>query len=344
METTGVVASGSWRGSDPEVAARSAVGLSGEEVRCLAAVDLSSYLSSPRGDAQDERSTDVDFVLGRCADEIASRVRSGPGFALLTGDELDRFDDQRLGWFVSSVAQRLGRPLIQTPRLRRAVIVEDASPDEPDTATGYQSSSNMLLHTDAGDVAVLLGLSAAAEGGASILASSAFVYERLLEVAPELVPAYFEQWGWVIPQLEEGGTECVASSPIFSMCRGVLSCRYGSSVLRRAAEFHGQPLSARQEAALDRFESVCREPEVQFRHRILRGESVWINNFRVLHGRDAFRNGASRGAVRRMLRLWIQLASPLPVSPSMTEFEKVLFGSDYGGVDLGSGITHVSRT
>lgn len=271
----------------------------------------------------------LDEVIRWCAAEIEQRVRSVPGFAVLVGEGLEELDDRRLAAFVFAVGERLGRRLIQTPRRERAVVVRDVHPGDPEHATGYLSNDRMLLHTDAADVAVLLGLSAAAEGGASLLVSSASVYEELAASGPDVMRLYSENWDWRVPQLERNGEECVASSPIFMSYEGVLSCRYGSSVLRGAEQISHRPLTDERLAALDRFEDASRTPELGFRHRLLRGESLWFNNYRTLHGREAFTDEPSSGSVRKMIRIWLKLHRPLPVAPEMTTLERMLFGRDY---------------
>jgi alpha-ketoglutarate-dependent taurine dioxygenase len=76
-------------------------------------------------------------------------------------------------------------------------------------------------------------------------------------------------------------------------------------LLRQGAARAGSQLTAEQIAALDRFEEVARRPELQLTYRLNRGESMWLNNYTVLHAREAFADQADGDQVRHLLRTWI---------------------------------------
>jgi hypothetical protein len=194
----------------------------------------------------------------------------------------------------------------QNPAGDRVVSVRDEQPSDPG-ARGYRTNKRLLMHTDAADVAGLLCLSPGSAGGSNTFASAETIHDVLIDESPELVPEYYRRWEWDLRGLQRSGERPTLSAPVYSYYGGRLRCRYASPLLRNGAARAGTELSPAQVQALDRFEEVAHRPALHVRHTLRRGESMWMDNYLVLHGREPFDDDAGRGRVRHLLRTWIWL-------------------------------------
>ncbi|MFK0017404.1 TauD/TfdA family dioxygenase [Streptomyces sp. NPDC091027] len=259
-------------------------------------------------------------LLSRIADDIAARLdATGPGLALVDGEGLSDLTDGQLSSLVFGISVLLGRPVPQNRERELVVPVLDEHPADVERARGYRTNGRMLMHTDPTDVAGLLCLRESDTGGESLYASSGAVLDELSTAAPDLVHCYFSPWHWDLRGMQRVGADRIVRSPIFGVSRGVLSCRYGSLLVREGMRRIGS-LDTPAVAALDLFEEAARQPHLVLRLRLGRGQSIWLNNHRVLHGREAFKDDNGTGRVRHLLRTWIWSNEPPPLPPGFLAF------------------------
>lgn len=251
--------------------------------------------------------------------ERIAQLVAGPGLAIVRGAALADRDDSELTTWFEAVAGRLGRLEGQSLLGERLVEVADTG-GLPDGKRGYQSSVSMRMHTDASDVAALLCLSAAEAGGTSLFVAARDILAVIEAEAPDLVDDYFASWAWHVSGIGLSGAEAQLRSPIFSGAGSELVCRYGSTFLW-GADLAGAHLSDRQKRALSLFEDVALRPEIVLRVAMERGDSVWMNNHHVLHGREAFQDGAMQ---RKLLRIWLTRPLPHAVDPEYQAFNDVI--------------------
>lgn len=270
-------------------------------------------------------------LLCDLAAAISEKTRCYPGLTILTSTGLEELTDGQLTAMLYGISLLLGRPVTQNSAGEHVAWVRDERPDDPLNARGYLTKDQMLLHTDATDLAGLVCLSQAASGGASLFASAAAVHDVITEEAPELLHEYYRLWSWYVGAMRMPGAPPTVSSPIFSFYAGELSCRYGSYMLRKGASSVGGQLTAEQVKALDLFEEVTQRPEFVIRHTLCRGESVWMNNYRVLHGREAFEDGAGTERMRRLRRVWVWLDDHAVLAPSFASYDYQILPHDLAG-------------
>ncbi|MGH3528194.1 MAG: TauD/TfdA family dioxygenase [Pseudonocardiaceae bacterium] len=243
--------------------------------------------------------------LGDIANTLIDRLGTdGPGLAILTGDGIDRLSDGLLGALLVGLSALIGRPMQQNSDDELVVSVRDTLPADVATARGYLSNGPMLMHTDPTDVAALLCLQASAHGGASLFSSSEAVRDVLAGEAPSEVDMYHRLWSWDLRGMQAPGASPYVTTPIFCEYAGLLSCRFGSLMLREGARATGS-LTSEAVAALDRFEDVAKRASLTLRHVLSRGDSVWMDNYRVLHGREEFQDRPDAGCARHLLRIWL---------------------------------------
>lgn len=258
--------------------------------------------------------------------DLVTAVRDDDGgLAIVTGDELASLSDNDLAGFHLVIAAALGEPVGQNAANEILVEVHASQVAGTPGVRGYQDNDGMLLHSDAADFSGLMCLSQADAGGTSLFANALDIHDILAEEAPELLPHYYRAWSWNVGALGFPYVDRPIRLPIFSVYRGRLSCRYSSSLLRGGAAAAGETLADAQVRALDLFEEVALRDGVVARHRLTRGESVWMNNQRLLHGRDAFSDGAASDRERRLLRAWSRSASAGKRWPRVTRFDDYVF-------------------
>lgn len=260
-------------------------------------------------------------MLGPLAVRIDRRVSDGYGLAIVTDEGLAEFAGGRLRYLLYGLSLVLGRPMAQNPAGGWVVSVLDESPADAQ-ARGYRTNKALLMHTDAADVAGLLCPQQGASGGNAFV-NAETVHDVLVEEVLELMHEYYRQWEWDVRGQQRPGARPTLSSPVFSYYAGRLRCRYVSVLLRQGAARSGGVLSEEQVAALDRFEETARRPELQLTYRLTRGESMWLNNYTILHAREAFADEATSGQVRHLLRTWIWRHDGPALAPSFASQREV---------------------
>ena len=86
-------------------------------------------------------------------------------------------------------------------------------------------------------------------------------------------------------------------------------------------------LTPRQLEALDLVESIAASDRYRLRFRQEPGDLIWMNNWLVLHKRQAFTDWAEPERKRHILRLWLSMPNSRPLDP--------LFADNYGAVEAG---------
>lgn len=203
------------------------------------------------------------------------------------------------------------------------VTVRDTRPANVATARGYLSNGPMLMHTDPTDVAALLCLQASPLGGASLFSSADAVRDVLAADAPADLHRYYAPWTWDLRGMQAPGTSPHVPTPIFGQRAGRNSCRFGSLMLREGARAAGS-FTDGAAAALDRFEAVADRPSLRLRHVLRRGESVWMDNYRVLHGREEFHDRSGADRARSLLRVWLWRHERPELAPGFEAFAEAM--------------------
>lgn len=258
-------------------------------------------------------------------DLVTAALRSGGGLAILVGEGLDQFSDGELAGFHLAVTRSIGEPVGQNAAHETLVEVQASVRGGATGSRGYLDRDRMLLHSDAADFAGLMCLSQADVGGASLFASAIDIHDVLADEAPELLHLYYREWHWAVGALGLPEVERTIRLPIFSSHRGTLSCRYSPSLLRDGATASGEELTVEQHRALNAFEEVALRRGVTARYRLRRGESAWMNNQTLLHGREAFQDGVRADLPRRLLRAWSRIEDARTLWPRVARFDDYLF-------------------
>ena len=277
-------------------------------------VDITSLLTLTRmvEAAKVERSQFSTPAIDRLMDELREVIMNGAGVVLLKGVTPDRFSDDDMYRLYWGLGTHLGRGLPQSRQMEMIGLVqeEDSNPN----ARGYRSSNALGMHTDAFEIVGLMCVRRAERGGESSLASALTMHNKILAERPELLPALYEGYYFVLQELQftdRPTTE--VKVPIFSNKDGVVSVNAASSYMRHAAELRNEPFPPDLDEALRYFDEVANRADVRAEFLLDDGDILLWNNYTHLHSRRGFRNSAERK--RLLLRLWLEVEKGRDVQP-----------------------------
>ena len=172
---------------------------------------------------------------------------------------------------------------------------------------GVGSRGRTGLHVDLTDVVSLLCVRQAPDDPHSWLASSTPVFNELLRTRPDVVPGLFEgfQWDHMGEHAEGEAPTSGCLVPLFSEAGGHISCRYNRAWIATAAGRLDQRFTPEHKEVFDLLDTVADEHrlEVPFDS----GDMLFVNNYTVLHGRDAHEPVDDEQRKRLLLRIWLDL-------------------------------------
>lgn len=278
-------------------------------------------------------------------DDVREELETGSGMVKLRGLDVSRYNQEQLRCIWFGLGCHLGTPMYQN---RRGEVMRDIRDEGMGVgatlygatvdAAGKQflssgartlSAGQLRFHTDRCDVVGLLCVRQASEGGVSKLASSATVYNEILRRRPDLhallcKPIPRSRFG------EEAGGEHVAYNlPIFGVRDGKSTSHFSLTYIESAQMLPGvRKLTDAEHEAIRMLIDVAEEE--CFEMRFAPGDIQLLNNHIVYHGRTAFKDDASAGQDRMLMRLWLSV----PNSRALPEDHAVLWG------DVGAGKPH----
>ena len=278
-------------------------------------------------------------------DDVREELENGSGMVKMRGLDVSRYDQDQLRRIWYGLGCHLGTPMYQNCRGEAMREIKDegmgvgaklygATVD----ASGQQflssgartlSPGQLRFHTDRCDVVGLLCVRQASEGGVSKLASSATVYNEILKRRPDLhallcKPVPRSRFGE-----EAGGEHVVYDLPIFGVRDGKLTSHFSLTYIENAQMLPSvRKLTDAEHEAIRLLMDVAEEG--CFEMRFAPGDIQLLNNHIVYHGRTAFKDDASRGQDRMLMRLWLSM----PNSRALPEDHAVLWG------DVGAGRPH----
>ncbi|MGH7041236.1 MAG: TauD/TfdA family dioxygenase [Acetobacteraceae bacterium] len=270
--------------------------------------ELDGLLAAAKADtitgALVERFPSLAALLSGVHDELVH----GSGVVLLHGFPATRYTDQESAVLYLALGRLMGTPISQNSygdllghvrdEGKRTTVIGNTT-----GARGYLSNEKLLFHTDLGDTVGLLCLQKAVEGGISSVSSSMMVFNEILKIHPEYLPAYFD--GFAFRSTEADGAPTEWRLPVYTCHRGLLSC-----AIRRVAiettRLNGFPYTDLENAALDFFDSTSARPDLRYDMCLEPGDIQFLNNYITLHSRTNFVDAEDPRLKRHLLRLWLQ--------------------------------------
>jgi len=266
--------------------------------------------------------TRQDFPLPRLSELLESVRRElldGRGLAVLRGLPVADWGRRRAAIAYFGIGHHIGAPISQNAKGHILGHVKDygLSYDDP-LARGYQTSAEMGFHADHADYVGLLCLQTAKAGGASLLASSVTLYNRMLAARPDLARVLTEDFYWTRHGEVPPGGQPWYRQPVFAFERGFFSARGASSYIRKAQGLPGvPPFTDSQLEAMALFQSMVRDCAASIAFE--QGDIQFLHNHVILHTRTAFEDWPEPERKRHLLRLWLKDEDGRPVVPLMRE-------------------------
>jgi hypothetical protein len=251
--------------------------------------------------------------------DVRRELIDGRGIVVLRNFPNQRFDRKGRAIAYLGLGAYLGKTMSQNKHGHILGHVKDLGGDyaDPDTR-GYMTRAEMRFHSDACDYVGLLCVNTAKSGGASRVASSVTVYNRMLEQRPELArelcgDLYRSRSGELNP-----GEEPWIKHPIFCFFDGYFTAIGLGAAVDKAQTLPGVPklTPAQKEAiALYRETVDACAADIDFQP----GDIQFLNNFVTLHTRREYQDWPEPKRKRHLLRLWLSDPSSRPLSPQLRE-------------------------
>jgi hypothetical protein len=262
------------------------------------------------------------FPLDRVAPVLADVKRElgeGRGIVMLRGFPLDRLDREGQAIAYLGLGAYLGAPMSQNKHGHILGHVKDLGGDYADANTrGYMTRAEMRFHSDACDYVGLLCLQPARSGGASRVASSVTLYNRMLAQRPELARALCEDWYRSRSGEMNPGDEPWIKSPIFCFHEGYFSALGLGVAVEKAYALPGvPPMTATQKQAVELYRATVEDcaADMDFQP----GDIQFLNNFVTLHTRRGYEDWPQPERKRHLLRLWLRDPASRPLPQAIRE-------------------------
>ena len=209
------------------------------------------------------------------------------------------------------IVEKLGTCLVQNIAGETVVSVKDAGKSMSSGARYHQSREGGSLHTDGPhfekrpDYVGLFCVRKAKMGGVGQYLSAYSIHNELLKTDPKALkilygPFHFDKRGEVV-----GGESPTIFAPIFESDGKTLSFRYLSEYVKDGHIKVTQPLTKEQDNALDLLDALLKNSTHIVKHNFESGEVLFLNNYRIAHGRSSFTDYSDQNYRRLMLRTWI---------------------------------------
>ncbi len=248
-----------------------------------------------------------DFPLPNLADflaEVRQELLEGRGLVSLRGLPVADLGRERAAIAYFGIGCHLGVPISQNAYGHLLGHVRDfgKSFDDPNIR-GYRSRAALGFHADHCDYVGLMCMQTAKSGGESRVASAITLYNRMLELRPDLVEELTKDFYWTRHGEVPPGKQPWYTQPIFCFHDGYFSARGASGYIRKAQGLPGvPPFTPAQIEAIAFYQKTVDEcaADIPFEE----GDIQFLHNHVVLHSRRAFENWPDRK--RHLYRLWLK--------------------------------------
>ena len=276
--------------------------------------------------------TAADFPLAIFAGALKSlqqKLLHGNGIEVLRGLPVANYTQEFAATIFCGIGAHIGSARSQNAAGHILGHVRDvgASSTDPNTRI-YQTAERQTFHTDSADVVGLLCIREAKEGGRSLLVSAETIYNRLRALRPDLLEKLFDPIATDRRgEVPEGGQPWMTIPPL-SWHEGHLTVFYQRQYIDSAQRFEGaMRLSPGHVEALDMFDALANDPELNFGMQLQAGDMQFVYNHSQLHDRTGFLDWPEAAQKRHLLRLWLSVPGDRPLPEC--------FKQRYGSIEIG---------
>lgn len=248
-------------------------------------------------------------TLGPVLTGVARELIEGRGVALVRGVPVARYGKARASAIYWGIGQHLGRPWPQNVKghLLGDVTDQGKAPDDPTSRGNEIGGIAFPFHSDGSDLVGLFCLDPGAAGGASLVANAVTIHNDLVRGHPELAAALYEPLPYDLRGEQAPGARSWYTMPVFSRRSDRLFVRYIRPYIASSRRHADAPRpSERATEAMDRLDAMCADPHYRLSMTLQAGDMQFVNNYHVLHARDAYEDDRAGGKIRHLKRLWLE--------------------------------------
>lgn len=259
----------------------------------------------------------ADFSLPTLAPVLESAMQElerGRGFVLIRGLPVGNYTPGELGTIFYGIGCYLGVVVSQSADGDRLGHVIDRGR----TDRYYTAGGPIEFHVDPVDVAGLLCLRAAMQGGQSRIASSLAMHNVILEERPDLLDILYE--GFHCSRRGHGEKSTDWRVPVYAEGRSGLESYFLPLTVRQAEE-EGYPLTDREREAMEYIQRVASRPGIHLDMDFRPGDIQLLNNRVIFHARTDYRDDPDPELRRHLLRLWLMIPN-WPERPEAMQLHK----------------------
>ena len=242
--------------------------------------------------------------------QVNSALEQGCGFAVMRGIDLPPADVDyayRVNWIL---ALALGDVIAQNSNgevIGAVQAVVDADDNGLDTR-GYVSSAELRFHCDGGDVASLLCVRQAPEGGLSSLVSMISIHNTMVRECPEHLATLYRGLHMFMRKEGDMASSELPRQPLFFPRGDHILAWINLRLMELPYESVNKPMPADERAALDAVEEIAERPEHKLTFKLQAGDMLLVHNYVCMHKRSSFVDDPDPDKSRLMLRLWYNLS------------------------------------
>jgi hypothetical protein len=263
-------------------------------------------------------------TLGPRLAAMRSLLRTGCGFALIKGLDLDRYTEAEVRRIYLGISSYLGVSVSQS--FRGEYLGEVMNYGEAGNERPYRRGGMLEMHRDPCDIVGLLCYRKAKSGGLSRVASAAAVWNVFLKERPDLLPALLDGFRLYLTRDDRTGESAVTALkiPVFTLDPDdLLHCTFIEELARSGVEKGGENWSPAGREALAFFDAVTQREDIFLDMNIERGDIQFLNNRTTIHGRTDYIDWPESERRRLMFRVWLMCPDwPQPV----TSVNRLMFG------------------
>lgn len=278
-------------------------------------------------------------ALGMRLAALRSELRSGSGFALLKGIDVDAHSEIDLRRIFLGISSHLGISVSQS--YRGDYLGDVMNYGEEGNERPYRRGGLLEMHRDPCDIVGLLCYRFARSGGLSRVAGAAAIWNLFVEERPDLLHPLLEGYRLYITKADRSGASPVTAVkvPVFTTDPdGVLHCTFIAELAKSGVLKGGETWAPQAEEALAFFDELTNREGVFLDMAIERGDIQFLNNRTTVHGRTDYEDWPEFERRRLMFRVWL-MCPDWPQPP--TAVNRLLFGqTDRADGGVGRRATH----
>jgi alpha-ketoglutarate-dependent taurine dioxygenase len=248
-------------------------------------------------------------TLGPELARITHELIDGRGVVLIRGVPVERYTKDRASAIYWGVGTHIGHPWPQNAKghLLGDVTDQGRSASDPTSRGNELGGIALPFHSDGSDLVGLFCLDAGAGGGDSLVANAVTIHNDLVRAEPELAAALYEPFPYDLRGEQAPGARSWYTMPVFNRRVDRLFVRYIRPYIESSRRHDDAPRpSPLGRAAMDRLDAMCAEPQYRVAMGMQPGDMQFVNNYHVLHARDAYQDDRAAGKVRHLKRLWLE--------------------------------------